>query len=418
LKTNPAISSESLPAPVPDPSLPSRGAVVERNVVRGVVFVHRAAGLAIEPRDWRLHLVAALRRIGGAGLVGAKRLDDAGRVFSMGERVVHPKGFHHVGKGAPGSAFRFPDEVDAVAGGVMAVDAAAFDAGGGEARCAGELGLLALGLAVRARGLRCVTVPSAAVTDAHAPAPAPGEEDAFAERFGFDWMAADMDDVARRHRGTGLLWDARFQGEAMPFDKYEDRPAVHWTSYETAETYRARADHLARLVARLAEGGRVLDLGCGDGLFTHLAAMQKVNVVGLDPEERAIEQARERTARQAYPGTAPAFARGAGDAMPFEDGAFDLVFALDVIEHLRNPVAVLREIVRVLAPCGRLLLTTPAWQLGAWSDPTYHVTEYAPEELVRQVEAVNRRGTARLKAVQLGRIGGVYRDIVLVAQRR
>jgi SAM-dependent methyltransferase len=411
--TRPALSTEKVTSPL----AAQRRAVVERNVVRGVVFVHRAADLAVEPRDWRMHLVAALRRIGGAGLVGAKRLDEAGHVFSMGERVVHPKGFHHVGKGAPGSAFRFPEEADAVAGGVVAIDAAAFDAVGGEALCAGELGLLALGLAVRAHGLRCVTVPSAVVTDAHLPAPAPGEEDAFTERFGFDWMAADMDDVTRRHRGTGLLWDARFQGEAMPFDKYADRPAVHWTSYETVDVYRTRADHLAGLVAQIAEGGRVLDLGCGDGLFAHLAAMRNVSVVGLDPEERAIEQARERTARQAYPGAPPAFARGPGDAIPFDDGTFDLVFALDVIEHLRNPVAVLREAIRVLAPCGRLLLTTPAWQLGSWSDPIYHVTEYTPEELARQVQAVNRRGPARLTPTQLGRIGGVYRDIVLVAQR-
>jgi 2-polyprenyl-3-methyl-5-hydroxy-6-metoxy-1,4-benzoquinol methylase len=54
---------------------------------------------------------------------------------------------------------------------------------------------------------------------------------------------------------------------------------------------------------------------------------------------------------------------------------------MDVIEHLPNPVPILRELTRILAPGGQLLVITPEWRYGTSSDPTYHLTEYTCNEL-------------------------------------
>jgi 2-polyprenyl-3-methyl-5-hydroxy-6-metoxy-1,4-benzoquinol methylase len=389
---------------------------IERDEAASLVLIRSPHLEQIAPDDWRERFARALRRNPGAAIVGAKRLDDEeGKLFSMGEHVVHPKGYHFLGKGEPATSFRFPEEVDAISGGVLAVAAEDFDAVEGASLCDGELGALMLCLAIRERGGRCLCLPSVVATDGHSPSPSADEERRFEERFGFDWLAPDLETF---DEGSPFLWNPRFQGVALPFEKYDQRQAMHWKSYAEVEVYRKRADHIITLCTQLAgKDEPVLDLGCGDGLFTHLAALKGLRMTGLDPEQTAIEQATQLCAKQNYPAEPPTFELGSGDGLSYEDGSFKLVYMLDVIEHLPNPVTILREAARVIQPGGHLLITTPAWQFGKSSDPTYHVTEYAAEELVRQVAAATRR-THPLLTTNLGKIGGVYRDLVLIAQRR
>ena len=75
-----------------------------------------------EPEGWRDVLTAMLRTIPGVVAVGAKRLASDGRIFPMGEFVVHPKSFHHHRQGVDRRCFRFPEEADVITGGVMAID--------------------------------------------------------------------------------------------------------------------------------------------------------------------------------------------------------------------------------------------------------------------------------------------------------
>ena len=389
----------------------------------GMVVVRGATAARPEPDDWRDRFRATLRQGPGVKAVGAKRLGPDGRVFSMGEFVVHPKGFHHLGRGAAAEAYRFPEEVDAVAGGLLAVDGPAFEAAGGRDALHGQLGALELGLRVRRAGGRCVTIPDVVVEDCFHPDPAEAERADFQRRWGFDWRIADLDVVRRTYEGAGLLWNVRFNGRPMPFEKYRSRPAMHWSSYEQVEPFRRRADHLVHVAVQSAAPGSpgdpeagvatgpVLDLGCGDGLFSHLLARKGLEVIGIDPEPEAIEQARALVARQQYPGPAPRFAVGRGEALPFDDGAMRLVVMFDVIEHLLNPAASLRAVARVLDRQGRLVVSTPAQQLGAWSDPVYHVCEYTMDELVSQLQA------AGFEVATTGMIKGIYRDLVVVAGR-
>ncbi|MHB1156510.1 MAG: class I SAM-dependent methyltransferase [Phycisphaerales bacterium] len=396
-----------------------------------VVFVRSATARDAQPDDWRERL-SAFMRLTGVACVGAKRLagNDKQHIFSMGEMVVHPKGYHHHGGETNFRCYRFPEEVDAIAGGVMAVDRKAFEAVNGAELLRGELGGVRLGLALRKAGYRVVTVPQVVVTDAHEVSPAPEEEAAFGKTWGFDWRAADMKVVRETYAGTGLLWNVRFHADAMPFDRYDYRPAPVWVSYQQAEVFRQRADHLCKMAAKLAQGkeaepaeagrrgqliapaGTLLEIGCGDGLFSHLIASLGVEVVGLDPEERGISQAIEKTKEQVYAGPRPRYMVGGGEKLPFEDGAFAAVCLFDVIEHLDNPVAVLREIVRVLRPGGQALLVTPMWQYGGWSDPMYHATEYTMSQLVNQISAVGG-----LTVTNAATIGGVYRDAVVTARK-
>ena len=117
------------------------------------------------------------------------------------------------------------------------------------------------------------------------------------------------------------------------------------------------------LVLRMAgplAGLRVLDVGCGDGAYALAAARQGAHVVGVDASLPMIEAARAR-AHEAELDVEFRLADAA--ALPFEDGRFDGVLAVTVLCFVPDAAAALREMARVLAPGGRLVLG----ELGRWS---------------------------------------------------
>jgi SAM-dependent methyltransferase len=101
-------------------------------------------------------------------------------------------------------------------------------------------------------------------------------------------------------------------------------------------------------------GDRALDLGCGTGEFTAELAQAGAVAVGVDVADAAIERARAR-----HPGLDFRLVPIDGP-LPFEDNSFDLVWASEVIEHVADTARWLSEVRRVLAPAGRLLVTTPS----------------------------------------------------------
>lgn len=102
--------------------------------------------------------------------------------------------------------------------------------------------------------------------------------------------------------------------------------------------------------------GRVLDAGCGGGGMPLSFAEEAASVVGIDLRDRfrdaGARLARERDAANL------AFAVANGLALPFPDGAFDLVLSHAVIEHVADAVGYLAECCRVLSPGGRMYLST------------------------------------------------------------
>jgi SAM-dependent methyltransferase len=108
--------------------------------------------------------------------------------------------------------------------------------------------------------------------------------------------------------------------------------------------------------AGVAIEGRILDAGCGGGGMPLSLAEHARLVVGIDPIDR-FGQAGVKLGRERGLSTL-AFARADGMALPFRDGAFDLVLSHAVIEHVADAELYLRECRRVLAPGGRCYLST------------------------------------------------------------
>ena len=99
---------------------------------------------------------------------------------------------------------------------------------------------------------------------------------------------------------------------------------------------------------------RLLDIGCGDGNFTMLMAKTcgAKEVYGVDISEKGVEMARKNGIK--------AFKVDVDEEkLPFDDNYFDVVTALEVIEHLFDPDHFLDEVYRVLKPKGIFVLSTP-----------------------------------------------------------
>jgi ubiquinone/menaquinone biosynthesis C-methylase UbiE len=109
--------------------------------------------------------------------------------------------------------------------------------------------------------------------------------------------------------------------------------------------------------AAIAPAHRVLDLGCGTGGLTLLIKRlhPRADVVGLDPDPRALARARRKADRAAL---SVQLDQGFGDALPYPDGAFDRVLSAFVLHHLaaEEKEPTLREARRVLRPGGALHL--------------------------------------------------------------
>ena len=105
----------------------------------------------------------------------------------------------------------------------------------------------------------------------------------------------------------------------------------------------------ARILEHLAPDARVLDLGAGAGLVQQMNFRGRAaHVCGLDPDHRVLDNPHLDEARV-----------GTGEAIPYEDGSFDVIFADNVLEHLADPLPVFREAARALNPGGVFLAKTP-----------------------------------------------------------
>lgn len=98
--------------------------------------------------------------------------------------------------------------------------------------------------------------------------------------------------------------------------------------------------------------GSILDIGCGNAVFTQWFARKAPFVVGVDHNAANLSgPAREFPAIH--------LTAVAAEALPFPDGAFDVVVMSDVLEHVDNDRAALAEALRVVAPNGLLLVSLP-----------------------------------------------------------
>jgi glycosyltransferase involved in cell wall biosynthesis/2-polyprenyl-3-methyl-5-hydroxy-6-metoxy-1,4-benzoquinol methylase len=155
-------------------------------------------------------------------------------------------------------------------------------------------------------------------------------------------------------------------------------------------------DNYAWYRPHLRPDERMLDLGCGHGTHTFIAASNSREVVGMDYDSGNLETCRER-ARERGVRNVSFVSGNAEERLPFEDHAFDTVLMLDVLEHLNQREGTLGEVWRILKPGGRLLVAIPnretSWKsrlkragLFYYSDRD-HKIEYSLSEAREELES-------------------------------
>ncbi|MEM9975066.1 MAG: bifunctional 2-polyprenyl-6-hydroxyphenol methylase/3-demethylubiquinol 3-O-methyltransferase UbiG [Pseudomonadota bacterium] len=102
-------------------------------------------------------------------------------------------------------------------------------------------------------------------------------------------------------------------------------------------------------------GKAVLDLGCAGGFMAEALARKGAHVTGIDPAAQAIEAARAHADQQDL---TIKYDVGVGEALPYDNAAFDYVVCVDVLEHVADLTQVMREVARVLKPGGVFLYDT------------------------------------------------------------
>ena len=160
----------------------------------------------------------------------------------------------------------------------------------------------------------------------------------------------------------------------------------------------------------------LLDIGCGTGLFLHLAREAGLQVRGIELSESAVAYARMNYGLDVHHGTL--------ENTDLPDQSFDIVTMWHVLEHLPDPVAALRRVARALKPDGLLLLGVPNFDSiearifgRRWYslDAPRHLYQFTPRTMATVLNAVGlmpRRiihspGTAGLVYSVMGDLTGV-----------
>ncbi len=336
-------------------------------------FVLRLDGdILVDTPSWVAACVALLESDPRAGVVtGIQKLPD-GRVHAFGDAIVSPLGYHHLGQGAREEDLPDVLEVEHAMGCFHASRRAAIAEAGGydETVLRGQTEELAMRLNLL--GWRAFATRRVSFRHFHAerhwrPNAADTAEGLsrslarFREKHGIDRLAPDMAEAWRRFGGTPLAGRARLRAPAAwTPESTGDLPAgEEWARFGTDAAVQASV--AAEVAALRVADGPVAVLGARSGLAAFLRAREGGTVVALEEHRDSVDAGRRYLDRaSAAPGAIDLrfVADLASTGLP--SGSQRLVALLDSLERTWNPVATLRESMRLLAADGMLVIRVRA----------------------------------------------------------
>ncbi len=374
---------------------------------RGEFCVRLDGDIVCLTPQWAAELVRTFETMPpSVGVIGPKQLGTDGRIHSAGDWILHPRGMHHIAQGAERYAVTRSIEVDHVMGCFYCYRRTIWEELGGYDENILRGQTIDFGMMARLRGWRAMCVPTIEFIHNHGlrvvrNTRADTNEgvryslDRFREKWGFDRIAPNLDDVARLYAGTPLLWNARVFGPGQPWPRPSDGPvdirATEWSRYANDMEYRGYLDLRAKAVAELERllGPRecMVQVNSRAGLFCHMLAKRGQRCIGVDQDAQAVALSTEIAAKETYPREAPQFVQQKHPCdLPLDDGSVDTVLLLDVLERHHNPVGLFASAHRVLKPDGVMLIVTGERRAPFENDADV-LHAYRAHELKLQLEA-------------------------------
>lgn len=132
---------------------------------------------------------------------------------------------------------------------------------------------------------------------------------------------------------------------------YKKGEEKHFTNLVTKGTVSEEADEILKEITWKSK--KVLDVGCGTGFFAHNVAQKGGNVLGIDFSEQAIEIAKKKYKK-------PNLKYKQMDVKDIS-GKYDIIVSIGTLEHMDNPLKILRLFKKHLNSKGKIIVTSPNW---------------------------------------------------------
>lgn len=132
---------------------------------------------------------------------------------------------------------------------------------------------------------------------------------------------------------------------------------------------------------KIGKNSKILDYGCGSGFLAGILQERGYDTSGVDVSPEAIEFGKDKGIKN--------LSIVSGVKTNYPDASFDLVLAMDVIEHVEDDYLVMMELARILKPDGLAIITIPAyqWMWGVQDEVAHHFRRYTMKSFLKLVKS-------------------------------